>query len=210
MLVATAMLLSAGCASAEFALPDFCLEPDRGQQPNPIPPPTTLQQGIEQMGKERTDFLITYATKLLSSCPIDTVAPYGWTKERLAAMVAMDAALPLTLERSEVSADCESILNYRQCSLWLSYRIENVTDNRTFRSVVVACAGVLKYDSRFYRLGSTPVQYDPIGGYPLAPQESRRFQMWFGLGTLAKAYNYNREQLAKYGGTEWCHVLAAR
>jgi hypothetical protein len=81
----------------------------------------------------------------------------------------------------------------------------------TFRSVVVACAGVLRTsDNRFYRLGSTPVQYDPIGGYPLAPQQSRRFQMWFELGTLAKAYNYNRDQLAKYGGTEWCHVLAAR
>jgi hypothetical protein len=178
----------------------------------PVPPPTTLKEALETRGKEKMDFVIDYAMKLLSSCSIIRGDPYNsWSRVRLAAMVVMDAVLPITVERTAASNDCESVLNYRNCALWVTYRIENMTDDMTFRSVAVSCVGTLQTpDNRRYLINPTlPVQYDPIAGGELGPHETVSFKMWFALGRLAQSLNYSPEQIAKYGGSEPCHVLAA-
>jgi hypothetical protein len=210
VLAAVVMLLAPSCASAA----DKCRQPDyrSGEPLPPFPPPVSLKEGMEKMGKERVDVVISYAMKLLSSCSIIEGDPYNgsWPEARIAAMVLMDAVLPITVERTDASTECESILSHRNCALWVTYRIENMTEDMTFRSVAVACVGTLQApDNRRYRIGREPVQYEPIAGNELGPHETRSFQIWFGLGSLAKNYNYSRAQIAKYGGSEGCHVLAA-
>ena len=149
--------------------------------------------------------------KTLASCPVTkNEEPSTGSVERIAALVLIDAALPIKVVGMDASADCDSVLpeNARNCALWVYYTIENVTDDVNFTSVAVACLGALTNPPNIYRLANA--RYDPIisSGRPLGPHESLEFNIWYGVGHLG--IRFNRTQVIQGGSSQWCHVLAAR
>jgi hypothetical protein len=57
--------------------------------------------------------------------------------------MVLDSALPIRVTGTDVSRECESVLDRRDCALWVFYEITDVTDDLTFNSVAVACQGEL-------------------------------------------------------------------
>ncbi len=178
-----------------------------------ILPKESYADGLKELGAERMHAVLLAGMEFLRACIILKDAPIRWSQERLKAMVAMDAALPITAGRVHASDACGSTLYNAGCVLNIEYTIQNVTDDFTFTSVGVSCDALLKHDPKrddmsrgnAWRMG--PVHYDPVWARRLPPHTSRRFMMYYPL----KDYmNHDLDYVAAFGEARWCHIIAAR